>query len=70
MIPERPTTGRPKKFSNRSGRDHKICIRISSSDIRKLEMLCEYYGCTKTYFIISLISNSYDGMRRHEKSEA
>lgn len=63
----KPTTGRPKKYDVRSGRDHKICIRVSSVDIRRLEKLCEYYGMTKTDIIIQAIANQYEVIRREEK---
>lgn len=66
MITGKKTTGRPKKFNYRSGRDHKICIRVSEIDIRKLEKLCEFYGVTKTDFLISQIENAYYRMERTE----
>lgn len=67
MQPGKRTTGRPKKFDDRSGRNRKICIRVSEFDIRKLDLLCEFYGLTKTDFIISQIENAYYRMRRMEK---
>jgi len=66
LLPGKRTTGRPKKFDDRSGRDRKICIRISERDIRKLERLREYYGLTKTDFLISQIENAYYRMERME----
>lgn len=69
MIPEKPTTGRPKKHSNRSGRDRKICIRVSDIDIRKLEKLCVFYDTTKTDFIIAMIDNYYMRMKREQRKD-
>ena len=54
-------TGRPKLGDERSGRDMKLCIRISKRDLRILERVCSFYGITKTDYIIQMI-RSGEGM--------
>lgn len=54
----KPTTGRPAKGNYREGRDKKLCIRISYHDLKRLDFICEYYGITKTDFIISAIEEA------------
>ena len=48
----KPTTGRPKKFSSRSGRSKTLCIRISPEDLELLGRLAAFYGMTKTDYLI------------------
>lgn len=55
----RATTGRPKKGDQREGRGRKLCIRISDSDLKKLEKVCSEYGISKTDFLISAIEDAY-----------
>ena len=51
----KPTTGRPKKGNYREGRDKKLCIRISSQDLKRLDFLCKQYDITKSDFVINAI---------------
>ena len=55
IIVGRPKTGRPEKDSYRGGRSKKLCIRISDKDLRHLEMISDFYGMSKTDFVISKI---------------
>lgn len=55
----RPTTGRPKRGSHREGRDHKLCIRISDKDLKKLETICSTYYISKSDLLIGLINEEY-----------
>ena len=64
IVSGRPTTGRPKKFSYREGRNRGLYIRLSESDMRKLEALCKFFGMTKTDYILMQIDLGIDSMRR------
>lgn len=55
MPPGKPTTGRAKKGSFRSGRSKKLCIRISEEDLHILGRLAQNYGLTKSDFVIELV---------------
>ena len=54
----KPKKGRPKNGSYRQGRDCKLCIRLSSNDLRKLNKLCDIYSITKADFIIKSINDA------------
>jgi len=54
----RPKTGRPKKGSYREGRDRKLCIRLSYTDLKKLQYVCDIYGLTKSDFVIAAIDSA------------
>lgn len=56
----KPTTGRPKKGSERSNRNRKLCIRISDEDLKCLEYVCKKLDITKTDYIILMIRNGVD----------
>ena len=61
MIPEgRPTTGRPKKGSYRERRARGFYIRIGELDLRKLRIICERLGITRTDYILSAIDRDYE----------
>ncbi len=59
----RPTTGRPKNGSGRAGRNKKLCIRVSESDLRMLEAVSKYYYISKTDFIISAILSEFKAIK-------
>lgn len=56
-------TGRPKKGSNRSGRNRKLCIRLSDDDLKKLNFICNRLDITKTDFIVQMIHKGVDMIR-------
>lgn len=64
MISGRKTTGRPKKLNYRSGRDKKLCIRLSDRDLRMLNKVSEFFGMTKTDFLIERIWYGVKEMER------
>ena len=55
----KPRTGRPEKGSYREGRDKKLCVRVSDSDINMLNRICEAYQITKSDFIIMSIKEGF-----------
>ena len=57
-----PKTGRPKKLSEREGRDRQLCIRISNRDLRKLNDICSHMAVTKTDFLTMCIQETWAKM--------
>lgn len=55
----KPKTGRPKDGDCRSGRNRRLCIRLSDSDLKKLTDICDFYQVSKTDFIIDSILSEY-----------
>ena len=55
----RPKTGRPKLGSERSGRDKQVNIRISASDLKKLNDICKRFGITQSDFLIMCIREKW-----------
>lgn len=58
----KPATGRPKKGSERSGRNCKLCIRLSDEDLKDLEFVCNSFGITKTDYILTMIRKGVDSI--------
>jgi hypothetical protein len=56
---ENATTGRPKKMSYRSGRNKKLCIRVSDDDLKRLEYVAHFYNKSKSDIILLEIERSY-----------
>lgn len=54
----KPKTGRPESGSYREGRDRKLCIRLSDSDLAKLTDICRFFGITKSDFVIKAINDA------------
>lgn len=65
----RPATGRAKTLSYRQGRSKKLCIRVSERDLKRLELLTNFYGMTKTDYILSCIEDGFVAMRREIEAE-
>ena len=68
MIPKKRTTGRPKKSSYREGRKRSLCIRLSDQDLKKLEFITDYYGISKTDFLIMKIDDEVHDISRRERT--
>jgi len=62
-----PKTGRPKKASYREGRTRQLNIRLSDEDLYHLEKLADFYGVTKTDYILMKIDEGLLEMRKLEK---
>lgn len=62
----KPVTGRPRKFSDRSGRSDAVYFRLSKDGKKKLEMIAESYGITQTDFLIFCIRSEAEKLRRSD----
>lgn len=60
----KPKTGRPKKGNYREGRDRKLCIRLTTKDLKRLETVCKIYYISKSDFIIGAIADAFKEVRR------
>ena len=65
----KPRTGRPKKGSYREGRNRKLCIRTDDETIKKLNFVCNYYGITKSDFIIEAINQEVNSIAKERFKE-
>ncbi len=63
----RPTTGRPALGSDRAGRNKVLSIRISEADLKRLKRVSAFFGLTQTDYIISMIREGEEEMKRNEK---
>lgn len=59
----KPKTGRPRLGSYRNGRNKKLCIRISESDLSKLDKICRAFAITKSDFVIKAINDACSEVR-------
>ena len=60
----RAKTGRPKKASYRENRTCQLNIRLSEDDMRHLSTLADFYGMTKTDYILMKIDEGLIEMKR------
>lgn len=65
----KPVTGRPRKFSERSGRSDVVTFRLSEDDKQKLELISKSYGITQTDFLIFCIRSEAEKIRRLDGKE-
>ena len=65
----RPTTGRPKKYSERANRDKKLCIRINSADLNRLKKCAMLLGMTVTDFVILNVKEGCEEVMKIERKK-